>query len=65
MVAERSNPMSREQWLRWRTRAKRNYSTFKVRSAGHEEIPVVQRKRNPSKMVGVARGHQKVDTLKP
>ena len=25
----------------------------------------VQGKRNPSKMVGVARGHQKADTLKP
>ena len=29
------------------------------------EIPHVQGKRNPSKMVGVARGHQKADTLKP
>ena len=25
----------------------------------------VQGKRNPSKMVGVARGHQRADTLKP
>ena len=31
----------------------------------HEEIPNVQSKRNPSKMVGVARGHQRTDTLKP
>ena len=30
----------------------------------HEEIPNVQSKRNPSKMVGVARGHQRADTLK-
>ena len=30
-----------------------------------EEIPQVQGKRNPSKMVGVARGHQRADTLKP
>ena len=30
-----------------------------------EEILHVQGKRNPSKMVGVARGHQKADTLKP
>ena len=30
-----------------------------------EEIPHVQGKRNPSKMVGVARGHQRADTLKP
>ena len=30
-----------------------------------EEIPHAQGKKNPSKMVGVARGHQRVDTLKP
>ena len=30
-----------------------------------EEIPHVQGNRNPSKMVGVARGHQRADTLKP
>ena len=30
-----------------------------------EEIPHAQDKRNPSKMVGVARGHQRADTLKP
>ena len=54
---------------------------FKVRRGGREEIPLiqgkelcwssceeihhVQGKRNPSKMVGVARGHQKEDILKP
>ena len=33
---------------------------------GHgEEIPLLQGKRNPSKMVGVARGHQRANTLKP
>ena len=31
----------------------------------HEEIPHIQHKRNPSKMVGVARRHQRADTLKP
>ena len=31
----------------------------------HEEIPHAQGKRNPSKMVGIARGHQKANTLKP
>ena len=31
----------------------------------HEEIPLAQGKRNPSKTVGVARGHQRTDTLKP
>ena len=30
-----------------------------------EEIPHTQGKRNPSKMVGMARGHQRADTLKP
>ena len=33
--------------------------------SSHEEIPHVQGKRNPSKRVGVARGHQRADTLKP
>ena len=41
-VAERSNPMSKEQWLRGCRRAKRSYSTFKVRRGGSEEIPHVQ-----------------------
>ena len=49
----------------------RRYPSSKVRSSGcamlssSEGIPRVQGKRNPSKMVGVARGHQRVDTLKP
>ena len=30
-----------------------------------EETPHTQGKRNPSKMVGVTRGHQRADTLKP
>ena len=38
--------------------------TFKVRRGGGEEIPLDQGKRNPSKMVDVARGHQRTDTLK-
>ena len=38
---------------------------FKVRRGSHEEIAHVQGKRNPSKMVGVAREHQRADTLKP
>ena len=28
-----------------------------------EEIPYIQGERNPSKMVGVVRGHQRADTL--
>ena len=31
----------------------------------HEEVLHAQGKRNPSKMVGVPRGHQRADTLKP
>ena len=65
MAAERSNPMSKERWLHRRRRAERSYSTFKVRRGGREEIPLIQGKRNPSKMVGVAREHQRADTLKP
>ena len=57
--------MSKEQWLHGHGRAERSYSTFKVRRGGREEIPLVQGKRNPSKTVGVARGHQRADTLKP
>ena len=49
----------------WTQEAKRSYSTFKVRKGSHEEIPFVKGKKNPSEMVGVARGHQRVDTLKP
>ena len=33
--------------------------------SSHEEISYSQGKRNPSKTVGVARGHQRADTLKP
>ena len=33
--------------------------------SSREEIPHAQGKRNPSKTAGVARGHQRADTLKP
>ena len=33
--------------------------------SSHEEIPHTQGKRNPNKTVGVARGHQRANTLKP
>ena len=33
--------------------------------SSHEEIPHAQGKRSPSKTVGVARGHQRANTLKP
>ena len=48
-----------------RRMAERSYSIFKVRKGGSEEIPLVQGKRNPRKMVGVVKGHQRADTLKP
>ena len=32
--------------------------------SSHEEIPHAQENRNPSKMVGVARGHHRADKLK-
>ena len=35
---------------------------MKVRKGGGEEIPHAQGKRNPSKTVGVARGHQRANT---
>ena len=38
---------------------------MKVRKGGDEEISLVQGKRNPSKMVGVAREHERADILKP
>ena len=57
--------MSKEWWLHGHRRAERSYSTFKVRRGSGEEIPLVQDKRNPSKTVGVLRGHQRADTLKP
>ena len=33
--------------------------------SSREEIPHAQGKRNPSKMVAAARGHQRADTVKP
>ena len=56
--------MSKEWQLYGQRRAERSYSMFKVRRGGREEIPLVQGKRNPSKTVPVARGHQRADTLK-
>ena len=43
-AAERSNPTSKERWLCGHRRAERNYSTFKVRRGGGEEIPLIQGK---------------------
>ena len=47
----------------------RRFPSSKVRGSGcallEQLLPHAQGKRNPSKTVGVARGHQKADTLKP
>ena len=43
-AAERSNPSSKERWLRGSRRAEGSYSMFKVRRGGSEEIPLVQGK---------------------
>ena len=40
-MAKRSNPTSKERWLCGHRRAKRSYSTFKVRRGGCEEIPFI------------------------
>ena len=65
VAAKRSYPLTKKQWRCGCRRAERSYSMFKVRRGSHEEIPLVQGKRNPSKRVGVARRHQRADTLKP
>ena len=50
----RSNPISKEWWLRRRRRAERNYSTFKVRRGGCEEIPLIQGKEQRLSFAGAA-----------
>ena len=44
MAAERSDHTSKGRWLCGHRRAQRNYSMFKVRRGGPEEIPLVQGK---------------------
>ena len=51
-----NNPSSKEWRLHGCRKAQRSYSTSKVRRGSREEIPLVQGKRNPSKMVGIVRG---------
>ena len=60
VVAGRSYPMPKV-----RVAAQTSYHTPKVRGGGQKEKPHIQGKRNPSKTVGVMRGHQRADTLKP
>ena len=51
-AAERSNPTSKERWLRGHRRAERSYSTFKVRRGGGEEILPVQGKEQWLRFAG-------------
>ena len=53
-MAERSNPSSKEWWLSGCRRAKRSYSTLKIRSGGGEEIPLVQDKEQQLRFAGAA-----------
>ena len=54
MAAERSNPTSKERWLHGHRRAKRSYSTFKIRRGGHEKIPLIQGKEQRLRFAGAA-----------
>ena len=51
-MAKKSNPTSKEWWLRRRRRAKRSYSTFKVRRGGCEEIHLIQGKEQQLRFDG-------------
>ena len=53
-MAERSNPTSKEWWLSGHRRAKRSYSTFKVRRGGRVEIPLIQGKEQWLSFAGAA-----------
>ena len=54
VAAERSNPTSKERWLCGRRRAKRSYSTFKVRRGSREKIPLIQDKEQRLHFAGGA-----------
>ena len=49
-----SNPTSEEWQLHGRRRAKKSYSTFKVRRGGHEKIPLVQGEEQQLHFAGAA-----------
>ena len=53
-AAERSNPTSKERWLRGCRRAERSYSTSKVRRGSCEEIPLIQGKEQLLRFAGAA-----------
>ena len=52
--AERSNPRSKERWMRGCRRAERSYSMFKVRRGNCEEIPLIQGKEQRLLFAGAA-----------
>ena len=54
MVARRTNPTSKELWLRGRRRAWRSYPTLKVRKGGSEETPLIQGKERWLRFAGAA-----------
>ena len=54
VVAERSNPTSKEWWLRRCRRAERSYSTVKVRRGSLEDIPLIQGKEQWLHFAGAA-----------
>ena len=53
-VAGRTNPTSKEPWLRGHRRAYRSYPRLKVRKGGSEEIPLVQGKEQWLSFAGAA-----------
>ena len=54
VAAERSNPKSKQRWLRGCRRAERSFSTFKVKRGGREEIPLIQGKEQRLYFAGAA-----------
>ena len=55
------------EWVSKHSTAQHKYTYITESRSGHgwEEIPHVQGKQNPSKLVGAERRHQKVNRLKP
>ena len=53
-AAMKRYPTSKERWLCGHRRAKRRYSTFKVRRGSSEEIPLVQGKEQWLRFAGAA-----------
>ena len=48
------NPTSKKRWLHGHRKAKRSYSTYKVRRGSHEEILLVQGKEQWLRFAGAA-----------